>query len=86
MSALTNRQRILNCLHYSAYDRLPILHFGFWRETLEKWAAEGHLSMEEARGWGDGNPTDSVISGKLGFDANYSRCYGPAHGLRPSGP
>jgi hypothetical protein len=28
---------------------LPLVHFGFWRETWEKWAAEGHLTAEEAR-------------------------------------
>ncbi len=80
---MTNRERILNCLRYQAYDRLPVLHFGFWGETLHKWAAEGHLSEAEARSWGDGNPTDSAISKRLGFDANYYRTYSPRHGLLP---
>ena len=32
-------------LNYQTYDRLPIVHFGFWEETLEKWVAEGHLRL-----------------------------------------
>lgn len=80
---MTNRERILNCLSYQSYDRLPVLHFGFWSETLRKWAAEGHLTAEEAKGWGDGNPVDSIISRKLGFDANYYRTFSPNFGLRP---
>lgn len=68
---MNNRQRVMALLNYQPYDRMPIAHFGFWNETLDKWAAEGHLTAEEAAGWGDGNPTDAVISAKLGFDLNY---------------
>lgn len=80
---MTTRERILKCLHYEAIDRLPVLHFGFWGETLQKWAAEGHLTAEEARTWGDGNPTDFVISRKLGFDGDYYSAFGPNGGLVP---
>ena len=38
-------------LNYERHDRLPVVHFGFWNETLDKWAAEGHLTEEEARTW-----------------------------------
>ena len=34
---LNNRQRILAVLNYENYDRLPIVHFGFLDETLERW-------------------------------------------------
>ncbi len=71
---MTNRQRTLAVLNYQAYDRLPVVHFGFWNETLDKWAAEGHLTEPEAKGWGDGNPVDAEISAKLGFDFNYYSC------------
>ena len=33
---MTNRQRALAVLNYQSYDRLPIVHFGFWRETLQQ--------------------------------------------------
>ncbi len=68
---MNDRQRALAVLNYQPYDRLPIVHFGFWDDTLLKWAREGHITEEEARSWADGNPTDAVISRKLGFDFNY---------------
>jgi uroporphyrinogen decarboxylase len=80
---MNNRERILAVLNYQKYDRLPVVHFGFWGETLLKWAAEGHISFEEAKDWGDGNPTDAVLGQKLGFDCNYYSCFHPASGLHP---
>ena len=81
---MNNRERVHAILHYQDYDRMPVVHFGYWRETLEKWAAEGHITVEEAQTWGDGNPTGAVIAAKLGFDFNWSTCYGPATRLRPA--
>ena len=80
---MTHRQRVQAILHYQNYDRLPIVHFGYWTETLAKWAAEGHVTADEAKGWGDGNPIDRTISKKLGFDGNWSNCFGPNHHLVP---
>ena len=70
-------------LHYQDYDRLPIVHFGFWNETLEKWAREGHIAAEEAASWRDGNPTDAIVTAKMGFDFNWYNCLHPNTGLRP---
>jgi uroporphyrinogen decarboxylase len=53
---------------------MPIMNFGFWRETLEKWKAEGHLTKEEVDAYNsyrdnfDGNDAELHISQKLGFD------------------
>jgi uroporphyrinogen decarboxylase len=80
---MNNRERALAVLNYQPYDRLPIVHFGFWRETLDKWAAEGHLSQDEAKNWGDGNPTDTVISEKLGFDFNWYCTFSPNTAMSP---
>lgn len=80
---MNNRQRAMAVLHYQDYDRLPLVHFGFWQETLEKWAQEGHLTGEEARAWRDGNPADTVISAKLGFDFNWYNCFSPRTQLWP---
>jgi len=80
---LTNRQRVRAILNYENYDRMPVVHFGFWGETLWKWAQEGHITEEEARTWGDGNATDKAISAKLGFDMNYCSIVGLATNLRP---
>ena len=80
---MNNRERIRAVLSYKRYDRLPVVHFGFWSETLNQWAAEGHITAEEALMWGDGNPVDAVISSKLGFDCNYYSCFHPHTRLRP---
>lgn len=53
---MNNRKRIMAVLNYEDTDRLPVVHFGFWMETLKKWAAEGYISAEEAENWRDGNP------------------------------
>jgi hypothetical protein len=81
---MTNRARALAVLHYENYDRLPIVHFGFWHETLMKWQQEGHITAEEATTWADGNPADQTIGAKLGFDFNWGCCYDPQPGLFPA--
>ena len=59
---MTHKQNALAVLNYEKYDALPVVHFGFWTETLEKWVAEGHLRPDEPP-FGS-NP----IAKKLGFD------------------
>ncbi|MHC4445050.1 MAG: uroporphyrinogen decarboxylase family protein [Planctomycetota bacterium] len=68
---MTDRERALAVLNYESYDRLPIVHFGFWLDTLKKWHREGHLSQEEAEQWADGTPVDAGVGQKLGFDFNW---------------
>ena len=80
---MNNRERTLAILNYEDYDRLPLVHFGFWRETLLKWAVEGHITAGEARDWKDGNAVDVAISRKLGFDFDWSNCFSPITRLLP---
>ncbi|MCX6028882.1 MAG: hypothetical protein NT169_06220 [Chloroflexi bacterium] len=80
---MNNRERTLAILNYQTYDRLPIVHFGYWTETLEKWAAEGHISRAQAAGWRDGNTIDRAISGRLGFDFGWGGAFGPHLRLQP---
>ena len=77
------RENTMAILRYEPYDALPIYHFGFWPQTVQKWAAEGHITVEEANGWYDGSPSDATIGAKLGFDANWNRCFGGNTGLCP---
>ena len=67
---MNDRQRFDAVLNYKDYDRLPVVHFGFWTELLEKWVAEGHLKPEEIEDVSDGSENDSLIGKKLGFDFN----------------
>lgn len=80
---MTLRENTLAILNYGDFDRLPLVHFGYWPETLSKWADEGHLSRREAAGWADSNPIDAVIAAKLGFDFNWSAGHGVHGGLWP---
>jgi uroporphyrinogen decarboxylase len=73
----TNRERLNAILHYESYDRMPVMHFGFWPETLHKWVAEGYLAKEDIGPLGnrgsssiDGSEAELKIARKLGFDDN----------------
>lgn len=80
---MNNRERAMAILNYQPYDRMPVVHFGFWDETLVKWAEEGHITWEEARGWADGNPADQSITQKMGFDFNWYSCFHWNNSLKP---
>jgi len=80
---MTNRERALAALNYEPYDRLPVVHFGYWHETLDKWAEEGHISRKTAKGWGDGNEFCRSLDEKLGFDFNWGTIAGGHTDLRP---
>jgi hypothetical protein len=72
---MDNRTRTLAILNYEPYDRLPLLHFGYWLETLYQWAAEGHITVEEAKGYADGNSIDVALNKRLGFDFCYTSAF-----------
>jgi hypothetical protein len=80
---MTNKERAMAILTYGSYDRIPIVHFGFWAETLQKWHHEGHLTSEEASQWYDGGLIDDSIGQKLGFDFNWFNCVGSFSILDP---
>ncbi|MGC9520732.1 MAG: uroporphyrinogen decarboxylase family protein [Anaerolineae bacterium] len=63
---------------------MPVVHFGYWNETLDKWAGEGHITEAQAARWSDGNPIDAEIAEKLGFDLNWNNCFSPDTRLRPA--
>jgi len=78
---LNNRQRLHAALNYEDYDRLPVAHFGYWTELLDKWVAEGHLKPHEITGVEDGSPNDRLIGEKLGFDFNFCTLYSDRSGF-----
>ncbi len=80
---MTNRERMLAILRYESYDRMPVVHFGYWTETLQKWVREGHLSEEDVHGWGDGNAVDVALNAKIGFDFDWQCMFGGRNGLLP---
>ena len=86
---MNHRQRVDAILHYRNYDRMPLVAFGYWAETLDKWAREGYITQEDADGYrqtGDSGPADRRIMDKLGFDFNWASCHGGNCGLLPGFP
>ncbi len=84
---MNHRERVKAILHYENYDRMPVVAFGYWVETLDKWAAEGHISQELADGYrrrGDNSEADRAVMGQLGFDFNWNSCVGGHNSLMPS--
>jgi len=80
---MDNRQRVRAIMHYENYDRMPVVAFGYWPETVQKWHQEGYLTKEEADGYGDNNAYDVSIMNKLGFDFNWNGGVHIASGLFP---
>ena len=80
---MTNRERVKAILNYEEYDRMPILHFGFWSDTLQKWSKQGHITEVEANNWADSTPVDKSIGDQLGFDFNWYNVFSPDTNLRP---
>lgn len=80
---MNNRQRAMAILRYENYDRMPVVHFGYWNETLLKWYQEGHITLEEAKKWGDGNEYDQSVAHKLGFDFNWYTVFSGSYTFFP---
>ena len=80
---MTNRERAINILHGKPVDRLPAVHFGYWRELLEEWAEQGHIPKELIQGHDDGNEKDREIDRLIGWDFNWYHTVAPKHGLLP---
>lgn len=80
---MTPRERTLACLNGDPVDRIPAVHFGFWRETLRDWAKRGHISPALAEAYEDGNKADQELSRLLGFDHAWAPLTGPNTYLMP---
>lgn len=83
---MTNRENVLAILNYQPYERMPIVSFGYWDETVDKWAEEGHITKEQAESYkryGDNSKGDQEIMAKLGFDFNWNSCIASNVLLRP---
>lgn len=83
---MTFRENVKAILHYENYEKMPVVSFGYWNETVEKWANEGHIAKEEAYGYqtrGDNSEADRQIMKRLGFDFNWSSCVFADVWLRP---
>lgn len=74
---MTLRENLKAILNYEKFDRMPIIAFGYWAETVDKWAEEGYITKEDAENYkryGDNGIGDKSIMNKLGFDYAWSPC------------
>lgn len=83
---MTNRERAMNILHYKPVDRMPAVHFGYWRELLDEWAEQGKISKELRQGfrggYGDGCEADRELDKIIGWDFNWYSCRSAKRGLK----
>lgn len=83
---MTFRENVTAILNYRNFDHMPVVSFGYWLETLQKWEQEGHITHQEVLGYskyGDNAEGDRSVMKKLGFDFNWNSCIGFASGLQP---
>ena len=84
---MNHRERVKAVMHYEKYDRLPCVAFGYWTETLDKWAEEGHVRRETAELYkttGDNGPADREVMDQLGFDFSWQSCVNGHNALFPA--
>lgn len=81
---MTNRERAMNILHYQPADRMPAVHFGYWGELLQEWAAQGKIPEELSHGCWDGTEKEKELDKIIGWDFNWCQTVGPRNQLMPS--
>jgi len=78
------REQFKAILTFKERGRMPIMHFGYWKETLQAWVDQGHLKPEEIIGTADCNEVENRISAKLGFDCGFLNCFQDKSGSHTS--
>ena len=52
---------------------MPAVHFGYWKELLDEWAEQGHISKELAQGAiRDGSAADRELDKIIGWDCGWN--------------
>ena len=81
---MDTRQRCMNILHYKSADRMPAVHFGYWKELLEEWAVQGHISQDLAvAARSDGSAGQQELDKILGWDCCWNNLIYPVMGIHP---
>ena len=80
---MNNRERAMNILHFKPADRMPAVHFGYWRELLYEWAEQGKISHALAKAWHDSSDADRDLDQLIGWDFNWATTVGCRNGLMP---
>lgn len=80
---MNNIERMQNIFHFRDVDRLPAVHFGYWPELVEEWAAQGKIPADLAHGWYDGGEKDRQLDELIGWDFNWQHMASAPNGLMP---
>ena len=86
---MTTRENILAALRYEKPEKRPLLCFGYWTETMDKWAEEGCVTREEAEDYrlhGDAGAGCRSVYERLGFDWSWSAAFSANVNLFPPFP
>ncbi len=78
---MNTRERVHAIMNYEPFDQMPVVSFGYWTETLQKWKEEGHIKEQTDF---DDSMSDweyDQINRDLGFDFNWNSLYGIRRGL-----
>ncbi len=81
---MNNRERAMNILHFKPADRMPAVHFGYWRQLLYEWAEQGKIDRALADAWHDSNEADRELDRLIGWDFNWATTVGCRDGLMPA--
>ncbi|MBQ8758885.1 MAG: hypothetical protein IJZ20_04245 [Clostridia bacterium] len=80
---MTNRERVVNILHYKSADRVPAVHFGDGQELLAEWVQQGHIPASLAENCYDGSENDRRLDEIIGWDFNWYTVVRPDMSLNP---
>lgn len=83
---MTHRERVREILHHRPADRIPLVHFGFWDQTYDKFEAEGHIRRPLDSNGQPQRFSERVVAEQLGFDFGWNPSAGGHTGLRPGFP
>ena len=70
---MTPKERFLSVLSFEQPDRIPIMDFGYWPETIEAWKQQGLPKELETY-----EEVESFFYGDRGFELNMVNRWGPA--------
>ena len=81
---MNNKERAMNILHFKDADRLPAVHFGYWGQLLEEWAAQGKIPKVLVEKGCGGLDREKELNKLLGWDFYWGCIVGPDLGLFPT--
>lgn len=81
---MTNRENALAILRYQPFDKVPVVHFGFWPETVKLWADQGYVDSQLASKLDYDSPEEEEVARILGFDFGWGTMVNGTAGLFPS--